>query len=148
MLTTLLLLGLLSNPADEIRKVKGQATSPEGKAVYTLDQEERWRRRTVGSSAGYRPTQRSGQPFFSQVITPGKMAAVPNIRMTYQGSTKQFSVHWEGAHVLMSFRDKEGSSTTNRLESPRKTSSGLEEFSLQSGKIGHRSSRGRPLSGR
>ena len=119
MLATLLLLGLLSNPADEIRKVKGQATSPEGRAVYTLDQEERWRsgqwvhRQVTGRLNG-------GQPFFSQVITPGKMAAVPNIRMTYQGSTKQFSVHWEGAHVLMSFRDKEGSSTTNRLESPPK----------------------------
>ena len=117
MLTTLLLLGLLSNTADEVRKVKGQATSPEGKAVYTLDQEERWRdgqwvhRKVTGRLNG-------GQPFFSQVITPGKMAAVPNIQMTYQGSTKQFSVQWEGAHVLMSFRDKEGSSTTNRLESP------------------------------
>ena len=117
MLTTLLLFGLLSNPTDEVRNIQGQATSLEGKAIYTLDQEERWRsgqwihRKVTGRLNG-------GQPFFSQVITPGKMAAVPNIQMTYQGSTKQFSVQWEGTHVLMSFRDKDGSSTTNRLESP------------------------------
>ena len=117
MLTTLLLFGLLSNTADEVRNIQGQASSLEGKAIYTLDQEERWR---DGQWTHRKVTGRlkSGRPFFSQVITPGKLPAVPNIQMTYQGSTKQFSVQWEGTHVLMSFRDKQGGSTTNRLESP------------------------------
>jgi len=117
--SVLLLLCLaLANP-ESTRTLSGKASSLQGEPLYELVQQESWgkgdwtRRSVVGRTA-------DGREIFSQEITPGRTAAVPNITMRYHGSPRGFSVEWQDDSVVMRHINQKGEKTQNILNSPPK----------------------------
>ena len=99
------------------RQLTGTATSVQGVPTYTLEQRESWSKKawTHREVIGRRS---DGRVLFRQTITPGTFPSVPNIKMTYEGSPKMFSVAWEGSQVKLSFVSAAGKRIRNTLVSP------------------------------